>query len=131
MKTMLNSVVLATTLAASAVLAEEEQGIAHRYPVVDGHIDVPYKLFHEWADVTGAVEGRDFDYPRAVAGGLNVPFMSIYTPAKSEAEGTSHQQAHLLIDSMEALAARAPDRFEIVTTPVSYTHLTLPTTSRV
>ena len=47
--------------------------------LVDTHIDVPYRLEHQWEDVSQAA-GGDFDYPRAVKGGLNAPFMSIYTP---------------------------------------------------
>jgi membrane dipeptidase len=43
--------------------------------------------------------------------------MSIYTPAESEAEGTSYQLANHLIDSVEALVGRAPGKFMIVTTP--------------
>ena len=54
-------------------------------------------------------------YPRAVEGGLNAPFMSIYIPAHLEFEGKgkSFQLANQLIDSMEAIAQRAPDKFAI------------------
>ena len=61
--------------------------------------------------MTRAAGGGDFDYPRARAGGLDLPFMSIYTPAELEAEGGAWQLANQLIDSMEALVARAPDKF--------------------
>jgi len=49
--------------------------------IVDGHIDVPYRLVEEMEDISQATEGGDFDYPRAVAGGLNAPFMSISSSA--------------------------------------------------
>jgi membrane dipeptidase len=91
--------------------------LARKGLITDTHIDVPYRLHENWADVTGATEDGDFDYERARAGGLDVPFMSIYTPAESEAEGSSYAIANRLIDSVEALVGRAPDRFVIVRNP--------------
>lgn len=83
--------------------------------LIDTHIDVPYRIHAKWADVTKATDDGDFDYPRAVKGGLNAPFMSIYIPAHLEFEGKgkSFQLANQLIDSMEAIAQRAPDKFAI------------------
>lgn len=89
--------------------------IAHRYPLIDGHIDVPYRLQEKWDDVTKATATGNFDYPRAKAGGLSAPFMSIYTPASSEAKGAT-ALADVLIDQVEAIAYRAPDRFAIART---------------
>jgi membrane dipeptidase len=72
-------------------LAAEAQRIANESIIVDTHIDVPYRLDEAPADVSRATDGGDFDYPRARAGGLNAAFMSIYTPAKLEAEGQSRE----------------------------------------
>ena len=85
--------------------------------IIDTHIDVPYRIKEQWDDVTKATQGGDFDYPRAVRGGLNAPFMSIYIPANLEFEGKgkSYQLANQLIDGMEALAYRAPNKFAIAT----------------
>jgi membrane dipeptidase len=88
--------------------------LVQRYPLVDTHIDVPYRINHHWEDVTGATEQGQFDYPRAVAGGLNIPFMSIYTPASSELDGSAYRQANTLIDQVEAIVQRAPDKFALV-----------------
>ena len=97
---------------------EQAQQMAKQYLITDTHIDVPYRLHNGWVDVTGATEGGDFDYPRAVKGGLNLPFMSIYTPASmEEADGNadaSFELANQLIDSVEALVARAPNKFMMV-----------------
>lgn len=82
--------------------------------IADTHIDVPYRLHDKWADVTRATADGDFDLPRARAGGLDVAFMSIYTPAELEQEGGSWQLANQLIDSVEAIAARAPADFAVV-----------------
>lgn len=81
--------------------------------IVDTHIDVPYRLQEKPADVTIALDSGDFDYPRAKRGGLDVAFMSIYTPAELEADGGSFDLAEELIDSVEAIVSRAPDKFAI------------------
>lgn len=101
---------------ASADRAATAEGVARQYLLVDTHIDVPDRLNDQWEDVSKATEDGDFDYPRAVQGGLNIPFMSIYTSAESESEGTSFQLANQLIDGVEALVGRAPGKFTIVTT---------------
>ena len=95
--------------------AAEAQRIAQSSIVIDTHIDVPMKLAMGAPDITQASESGDFDYPRAVAGGLNVPFMSIYTPAEYEAEGKSRAAADKLIDLVENVVASAPDKFAIAT----------------
>jgi membrane dipeptidase len=99
-------------------LAAQARQIAGEYVIVDTHIDVPYRLEDGWVDVTVAAEDGDFDYPRAMQGGLNLPFMSIYTPAELEKENgdasENYQLANRLIDSVEAIAARAPDKFMLV-----------------
>jgi membrane dipeptidase len=86
--------------------------------VVDTHIDVPYRLDEEWADVSQATDGGDFDYPRAVAGGLNAPFMSIYTPSELQKEGGSRQLAEKLIDMVNEIAAASPDKFAMAYSPL-------------
>ncbi|WP_116369128.1 dipeptidase [Parahaliea mediterranea] len=91
--------------------------LANTYLLVDTHIDVPYRLHDHWEDVTQATEKGEFDYPRAVAGGLNVPFMSIYTPPSAELDGSAYNLANNLIDQVEAIVARAPDKFGIAATP--------------
>ena len=95
--------------------AAEAQRIAQSSIIIDTHIDVPMKLAMTAPDVSQATESGDFDYPRAVAGGLNVPFMSIYTPASYEAEGKSKAAAESLIDLVEDMVANAPDKFSLAT----------------
>ena len=68
-------------------LASNAQRLARTSIIVDTHIDLPYRLERSPADISAATEDGDFDYPRGVAGGLNAPFMSIYTPAELEASG--------------------------------------------
>ena len=113
---------IALALGATALLngcAEEQTpvdrgtALAREYLLVDTHIDVPYRLHDQWEDVSVATDGGDFDYPRAVAGGLDAMFMSIYIPADVDAAGEAKGFAEGLIDSVEALAADAPDKFAI------------------
>lgn len=95
--------------------AANAQRIAQSSIIIDTHIDVPMKLAMSSPDISQATESGDFDYPRAVAGGLNVPFMSIYTPADYEAEGKSKSAADDLIDLVENVVDSAPDKFAIAT----------------
>jgi membrane dipeptidase len=96
--------------------------LAQRFLIVDGHIDVPYRLHAQKEkgepvdDVGLATAGGDFDVPRAKTGGLDAPFFSIYTPAEDEEQGTSKQVAEELIDSCDALIARHPEHFELART---------------
>ncbi|NQZ05115.1 dipeptidase [Idiomarina sp.] len=96
--------------------SEKARKLAQENLLIDTHIDVPYRIHNEWEDVTVATQGGDFDYPRAVEGGLNAPFMSIYIPAHYEQSGGSIQLANELIDGMEALVGRAPDKFAMAYT---------------
>jgi membrane dipeptidase len=109
---------LALAVTATPALAADDLARATKLAqdalIVDTHIDVPYRLEEGWADVTQATKDGEFDYPRATAGGLDVAFMSIYTPPSLEIAGGSAQLAHRLIDSVEALQARAPERFAVV-----------------
>ena len=81
--------------------------------IVDTHVDVPYRLEEKMEDVSVSTDGGDFDYPRAVAGGLNVPFMSIYVPASFQESGGAKEEADKLIDMVEAIANQSPDKFSI------------------
>jgi membrane dipeptidase len=98
-------------------LAAEARRIADSSIIVDTHIDVPLHLQKDGGDVSIAIEGRDFDYPRALAGGLNSAFMSIYTDPDLEAAGRSREVAEQLIDLVDATAKTSPDKFAIATSP--------------
>jgi membrane dipeptidase len=87
--------------------------------IFDTHIDVPYRLEEAdaWIDVGQATSEGDFDRPRARAGGLDAPFMSIYIPAALEEEGGAVEMADALIDMVERVVAENPDAFLIATSP--------------
>ena len=103
--------------AAAPNLVTRANTLAQQSIIVDTHIDVPYRLEEKPADVSKATDDGNFDYPRAVAGGLNAAFMSIYTPAELEAEGGSKAKAEELIDLVYGIAESAPDKFAIALSP--------------
>ena len=80
--------------------------------VVDTHVDLPYRLFEEMEDISVRTEKGDFDYPRAKAGGLDAPFMSIYVPAALEGNGAK-EHAEALIRMVEKFEADHPDKFTV------------------
>lgn len=91
--------------------------LAHDAIIVDTHIDAPSELVSHWHDLGVATPSREFDYPKAREGGLDVAFMSIYTSADEDDAGKARQAAHVQIDAVEALAQRHPDKFALLRSP--------------
>lgn len=103
---------------------EEANRLAHAFPIVDGHVDLPYrlkvknfKLERAYLGIPLKTEDGDFDYERAKKGGLDAPFMSIYIPSSYQETGGAKELADSLIDMVAGIAAAHPDKFRIVTTP--------------
>ena len=101
MTNRISCAVLATSLIAAcsppadtnvddATSVPDANTIARTSIIIDTHIDVPYRLDKSPADISKTTKGGDFDYPRSVSGGLNAPYMSIYTPAELEEIGRAH-----------------------------------------
>ena len=113
------SIVLILLLAGCAEQSPED--IAQSSLIVDTHIDTPYRIKAQ-LDNSGTYEdiaentSYDFDYPRALSGGLNVPFFSIYLPADTEAAGTSFSLANELIDLMNSIIEANPEKFFLIDT---------------
>lgn len=87
--------------------------LAQELLIVDTHIDLPYWLLENDADVSQSLSIGHFDYPRAKAGGLNVPFMSIYIPVGKQKVGQAKNLADSLIDMVEGVTKKSPDKFAI------------------
>ncbi|MCW8834602.1 MAG: dipeptidase [Colwellia sp.] len=104
---------VAVEKAATDSIEKRAMKIAKETLIVDTHIDVPYRLDEAYEDVSVATAQGDFDYPRAVKGGLNAPFMSIYIPAKLQKTGGSKALADKLIDDVEAIVKQSPDKFAL------------------
>ncbi|WP_242108465.1 dipeptidase [Luteimonas aquatica] len=102
-----------------AALAAEDaaRALAREAVIVDTHVDAPGMLTERWMDLGADAQGREFDYPKARAGGLDVAFMSIYTSPEQDEKGEAWQIANAMIDSVEALAERHPDKFALLRSP--------------
>ncbi|GMG86002.1 dipeptidase [Biformimicrobium ophioploci] len=99
--------------AAAPQQAVTGQVLAQRYTLIDTHVDVPNRMEDRFEDVGLRTEHGEFDFPRARQGGLDVPFMSIYIPPADEDAGIATEHANRLIDDVEKLVARHPDKFAI------------------
>ncbi|GAB3389237.1 dipeptidase [Lysobacter fragariae] len=108
---------LLTGAATAAQAPDAARRLAQDAIIVDTHIDAPEGLFDHWDDLGLATPGKEFDYPRAREGGLDIPFMSIYTSADDDDAGKAWQRAHMLIDQVEALVQRHPDKFALLRSP--------------
>lgn len=97
-------------------LVAEANRLSKEFIIVDGHIDLPYRLRHKMEDVSVQTQNGHFDYVRAKKGGLDAPFMSIYIPARYENNGAL-DLAMELIASVEKLCADHPDKFARAITP--------------
>ncbi len=97
--------------------------LAQELIIIDGHVDLPYRLHNlkgegkPMPDLSVAGEEGDFDAAKAIVGGLNAPFMSIYIPAKHQKEGGAKKLADELIDSVEGLISKWPEKFAKAHTP--------------
>lgn len=97
--------------------AARARQIAESSIIIDTHVDVPFRLQERYEDVSVSAPGGNFDYPRAVDGGLNAPFMSIYTESRLEAEGGSREMADRLLDLVDNIVTASPDKFAIARSP--------------
>ncbi|MBS0201162.1 MAG: dipeptidase [Proteobacteria bacterium] len=119
---LLRSLLVTTLLAALPTLALAQatpaaRKLAHDAIIVDTHIDAPEMIEENgWRDL-GQRTDREFDWPKAQQGGLKVAFMSIYTSPKQDADDTAYQVANTMIDSIEALVQRHPDKFALLRSP--------------
>jgi membrane dipeptidase len=68
-------------------------------------------------DISIRTEKGDFDYIRSKEGGLDAPFMSIYIPSEYQETGGSKALADSLIDMVEGLVAKDPDKFALAFSP--------------
>ena len=119
-RTLLSALLLAALPATVVVAADAPEAavqLAQDAIIVDTHIDAPGELQSHWDDLGVLTPNKEFDYPRARQGGLDVAFMSIYTSPTEDAEGKAWQSAHAQIDAIEALVQRHPDKFALLRSP--------------
>ncbi|MDO5504961.1 MAG: dipeptidase [Pseudoxanthomonas suwonensis] len=111
---------LALGIASGPLLAQATdaaRALAQDAIIVDTHIDAPGMLMDGWLDLGDDAPGREFDWPKARAGGLDVAWMSIYTSAGDDASGAAWDVANRQIDAVRALASQHPDKFGLMLSP--------------
>ena len=102
----------------SASIEARADRLAQASLLVDGHIDLPYRLHAFYENPADSTVGGDFDYPRARAGGLDAPFMSIYIPTRLQSTpAAATNRADALIDLVETIATDHPTEFALATSP--------------
>lgn len=84
------------------------------FTVVDTHIDLPDWLYDKWFDVSQVSNKGEIDYPRAIEGGLDVAFMSIYTSPNLEGTGKSKIKADSMISLVHKMVNEWPDKFAFI-----------------
>ncbi len=95
------------------------QELAEKFIIVDGHVDLPYRLKikrfrleREYLGIPVSTNEGDFDYERAKKGGLDAPFMAIYIPAARQLlPDMGKVLADSLIDMVEGIMKAHPDKF--------------------
>lgn len=105
-------------------LLKKAHDLAQKFIIVDGHVDLPYRLKvqnfrleREYTGIPIESETGDFDFKRSRAGGLDAPFMSIFIPASYQEDGRAKALADSLIDMVEYIANENDMYFEIAKAP--------------
>lgn len=96
-----------------STLWKKAEQLCKKLTLIDTHIDLPDWLYDEWFDVTQYSKG-EIDYPRAIEGGLNIPFMSIYTSPNLEGTGKSKIKADSMISLVHKMVRTWPDKFVFI-----------------
>lgn len=130
MKTQWRIVILVAAVAIASCspekkLQEKAQKLAKEYIIIDGHVDVPYKIQEHFRDISVFDSAMNFDYVKAKDGGIDAPFMSIYVSSKFQAEGEgasknqggAFEQAKKLIELTKTIVSGNPDKFALAFTP--------------
>lgn len=94
--------------------------LAHKYIIIDTHIDTPYWLEQAEDDIDIAQDvgnAGEHDFPKAKKGGLDGGFMSIYIPAVVDEAGKGWPLTLKLIDRMRVIADHHPDKFALAPEP--------------
>lgn len=103
--------------------AQSDQSIHRKALVVDTHNDFISTSIEEQLSFDHNLKGRTHsDLQRMFDGGIDAQVFSIFCD-DSYGKGTAFAYANREIDSLYSIAARNPDKMEIVTTPGSLTRV--------
>ncbi|RZS94728.1 dipeptidase [Cecembia calidifontis] len=111
------------------VLTDEERleiakEIAQNTIIVDGHMDLPFRMYNMGHHMRGEVfdfmsrsDQGNIDYVRAKEGGVDAPFMAIYIPASYQETGGAKGLADTLIMMVERMINTWPDKLAFARSP--------------
>jgi membrane dipeptidase len=109
-----------TTADASALSFALARAMLSRFPLIDGHNDLAWKIRESFgdldaADLTVRLAKTHTDIPRLVAGGVGGQFWSVYVPARL-AGHTAVTAVLEQIDLVHRMVRRYPSRFQLALT---------------
>jgi len=97
--------------------------IAQKTIIVDGHMDLPLRMYNSGEHKRGEVYNfmrntqGNIDYVRAREGGMDAPFMAIYIPAAYQERGGAKDLADTLIMLVENMVQKWPDKLAFANSP--------------
>lgn len=94
-----------------SILYLKAKKLCKEFLIVDTHIDLPDWLYDEWFDISKVSDKGEVDYPRALQGGLDLAFMSIYTSPNLEGTVKSKIKADSMICLVHKIVQEWPDKF--------------------
>lgn len=97
-----------------STLYQKALELCHKYILIDTHIDLPDWLYDEWFDISNRSDKGEIDYVRSIKGGLDLPFMSIYTSPSLEGTGKSKIKADSMISLVYKIIETWPDKFQLI-----------------
>jgi membrane dipeptidase len=107
-----------TTTDGSALSLALARAMLSRFPLIDGHNDLPWAIRDQFAsdlgrvDLRGRVPTTHTDIPRLVEGGVGGQFWSVYVPTRIAGDAAVTAVLEQ-IDLVYRMVARYPDRFRL------------------
>jgi membrane dipeptidase len=97
------------------------RGLLSRFPLIDGHNDLPWELRKQAGgdpgalDLSAPVPTTHTDLPRLAAGGVGAQFWSVFVPASLDGDAAVATVLEQ-IDLVHRMIGRYPDRLELALT---------------
>jgi membrane dipeptidase len=106
-----------TTADASALSFALTRAMLSRFPLIDGHNDLPWELRDRFGGDTAAADlaGTHTDIRRLVAGGVGGQFWSVFVPARIAGDAAVTAVLEQ-IDLVHRMVRRYPSRFQLALT---------------
>jgi membrane dipeptidase len=109
-----------TTADGSALSFALTRAILSRFPLIDGHNDLPWEIRENFGDLdqvdlAGRVATTHTDIPRLVEGGVGGQFWSVFVPARIAGDAAVTAVLEQ-IDLVHRMIRRYPSRFELALT---------------